>query len=339
MILQKLMIRTLIVGSMTLFAHADSLAPFGIASAYNLVALGTVDSHGAALIAGTISTNSDVTGRMAAADRILVGTTVGSTLNSDPYGSLATFGFVSTNGLGAGQTFNMNGGGNAYAPGTNGNFNFNDSGHRVTSGDSGIDFNTLRTTLDAQSLYLATQATTGQALGLGQPGHNPSWYVLKGTSAALNIFTIDANVFGDGNHPIDIDAPLGSTILVNVTGTKPSLGTAIYYNGTQHSGDDATDDRILFNFSNATTLALNQGFSGSVLAPFAILSGTGQIDGNFIAAQIASTGEVHNEEFIGSLPTDPGGKLSPVPEPSTLMLMGTGILSLATAVRRKAPKR
>ena len=323
---------------MTLAARADSLAPFGIASAYNLVALGTVDSHGATLIAGTISTSADVTGRVAAADRILVGTTIGSNLNSDPYGALATFGFVSTNGLVAGQTFNMNGGGNAYAPGTNGNFNFNDAGHRVTSGGSGIDFDTLRTTLDAQSLYLATQSTTGQALGLNQPAHNPSWYVLKGTSATLNVFTIDASVFGDGNHPIDIDAPVGSTILVNVTGTNLSLGTAIYYNGTQHSGDDAADDRILFNFSTATALALNQGFSGSVLAPFAVLSGTGQIDGNFIAAQIGATGEVHNEEFIGSLPNDPGGKISAVPEPSTLMLMGTGIMSLAAAMRRKMTK-
>ncbi len=320
---------------MTLSARADSLAPFGIASAYNLVALGTVDSHGNTLIAGTISTSADVTGRMAAADKILVGTTVGSNLNSDPYGALATFGFVSTNGLAAGTQFNMNGGGNAYAPGTNGNFNFNDGGHRVTTGGSGIDFDTLRATLDAQSLYLATQATTGTALGLNQPGHNPSWYVLKGTSTTLNVFNIDSSVFGDGNHPIDIDAPVGSTILVNVTGANPSLGSAIYYNGVQHSGDDAADVGILFNFSTGTTLTLNQGFSASVLAPFAILNGTGQIDGNFIAAQIGSTGEVHNEEFIGSLPTDPGGKLSAVPEPSSLLLMGTGILSLAAAVRRK----
>ena len=66
---------------------------------------------------GTISTQADVTGRAAAADQILAGTTYGSTLNSDPYGALATFGLVSTNGLMAGQTFNMNGGGNAYALG------------------------------------------------------------------------------------------------------------------------------------------------------------------------------------------------------------------------------
>ena len=85
------------------------------------------------IIAGNISTNADVTGRVAAANKITVGTTIGSSLNSDPYGSAAVYDFVSTNGLNAGAQFNLNSHGNAYAPGSNGNFNFNGGGHRVRS--------------------------------------------------------------------------------------------------------------------------------------------------------------------------------------------------------------
>jgi choice-of-anchor A domain-containing protein len=233
----------------------------------------------------------------------------------------------------------MNGGGNAFAPGASpSSFNFNDGGHLVTSGSSGIDFNALRTALDAQSLQLGT-LTGIVPLGTGQTGTgatgdhlNPSWFVLKGTDPNLNVFTLTAAQFASVNNPIDIEAPVGSTILVNVIGANPSLGTAIYYNGIQHSGDDAADNRILFNFPGATTLSLNAGFSGSILSPFALLTGTGQIDGNIIAAAINGTGEVHNIEFIGTLP-DP--RITVTPEPATLVLMGTGILSLAAAVRRK----
>ncbi len=77
------------------------------------------------------------------------GTTIGSNLNADPFGSAATFDLVAGNGLGAGTQFNINSHGNAYAPGSNGNFNFNGGGHRVTTGSSGIDFDELRTSLDA----------------------------------------------------------------------------------------------------------------------------------------------------------------------------------------------
>jgi len=138
MSLSKLLLCALLFSLVASTAKADSVAPLGVASAYNLVALGTVSANGVTILKGTISTQADVTGRMAAADQVLIGTTIGSSLNGDPYGALAAYGLVSTNGLVAGQTFNMNGGGNAFAPGSNGNINFNDGGHRVTSGSSGI---------------------------------------------------------------------------------------------------------------------------------------------------------------------------------------------------------
>lgn len=325
MSIQKVIFAALALTSLASVAHADSVAPFGVASAYNLVALGS------STLQGTISTQADVTGRVAAADRVLVGTTIGSHLNGDPYGSLATYGLVSTNGLVAGQTFNMNGGGNAYAPGSNGSFNFNDGGHRVSSGSSGIDFDALRTSLDLETALLNGLTPNG-VVGAPTPvGGNPSWLVLKGTSATLNVFNITAAQFASSNHNIDIEAPVGSTIIVNVDGTNVTLGGGLYYNGNQTSGDSAADANILFNFANAQTVTINAQFNASILAPFALLSGSGQMGGNFIAAQIGQTGEVHNVEFTGTLPPP----TAVTPEPGTLALMGTGIMSLAAMVRRR----
>lgn len=312
---------------------ADTL-PFGQASAYNVVALGTVDSNGNTVIAGTIATNADIGGRIAAADQVLIGTTIGSGLNADPWGVAATYGMVSTNGLAAGQIFNINGGGNVYAPGSNATINFNDGGMRVTSGPSGLDFSTLRSTLQLQSATLALLTPNGVVGAPTPAGANPSWLILEGTSATLNVFNITAAQFADSNHNIDIIAPAGSTIIVNVSGTAVTLGAGIYYNGVQVAGDNAANQDILFNFSEAQTLAIDAQFSASALAPYAVLTGNGQMSGNFIAAQVGQTGEVHNIEFTGSLPDPPSGPPT-VPEPGTLALMGTGVLSLAMRLRHR----
>src|ERR1035437_2468792 len=238
-------------------SRADSVAPFGVASAYSLLALGTVDSHGNTVIAGNISTSADVTGRIAAANQVLIGTTVGSHLNSDPYGSLATFGVVSTNGFNSGEQFNVNSHGNVYAPGSNGSINFNGGGHRVTTGSSGIDFTSLRSTLDAESLYLGSLLSNGQVLKAGNPGFpsvNPSFTVLKGTSTLLNVFNITAAEFG---QMLDIEAPVGSTIIINVSGAADSSGGGgLYYNGNQNSGDSSADNNILFNFDDASSVTI-----------------------------------------------------------------------------------
>jgi len=68
MSINKLVLFVLFLGFLSTGALADTVAPFGVASAYNLVALGTT---GSSPIAGTIATNADVTGRAAAADQIL----------------------------------------------------------------------------------------------------------------------------------------------------------------------------------------------------------------------------------------------------------------------------
>jgi len=315
------------------FSHADSL-PLGIASAYNLVALGTVDSSGNTVIAGNISTQADVTGRIAAANLITSGTTIGSGLGSnDPYGSAASFAVVAGAGVSAGTTFNINGGGSVYAPNGNGQYNWNESpkGSLVTTGSSGINFSALRTTLDAETLQLAGLASTGTVGAPTPAGGNPSWFVLSGTNPVLNIFNLTAAEFADTNHPLDIQVPVGSTVIINVDGTNVTLGAGIYFNGVQESDTNDDENMILFNFGQATSVSIDGQLDGAILAPFAILSGDSQMGGTFIAAAIGQTGEVHNDEFDGTLPT----AVAATPEPGSLALLGTGVLSIVGMARRK----
>jgi choice-of-anchor A domain-containing protein len=327
--------------------------PFGVASGYNLVALGTVNASGK-LLGGTINDQSEAQGRVAAAGEILNIGTVGSSLNSsqfpDPYKSDATFGgttfdVVAEGGVKSGSNVTLNSRGSVFAnsPNTGVNFNFNGNGGihgslvKGNGSNDPINFSTLRGSLEAQSLLLGSLATTGQIVGTGDKSSgNPSFFVLIGTSTTLNVFNITAAELGDTNHPIDIIAPPGSTIIVNVSGTDVSLGTTIYYNGQEHTDSDTTSD-ILFNFPDATSVTLNGELTASVLAPYATLGGNGDIDGTAIAATIGNIGEAHNIEFDGTLPTAPPTKSDapPVPEPGTLMLVGSGVLSVAGALRRK----
>ncbi len=121
-------------------------------------------------------------------------------------------------------------------------------------------------------------------------------------------------------------APAGSTIIINVAGTSLTLGAPLYYNGNQVTGDSIADDQIVFNFADAQSVAIDAQFNASILAPFAVLSGNAQMGGTFIAAAIGQTGEVHNDEFVGTVPDPPAAT---VPEPASLTLVTMGILALS----------
>jgi choice-of-anchor A domain-containing protein len=300
--------------------HADPV-PFGAASAFNLVALG----HGSTV--GNIGTTADVEGRMAAANLITQATTIGSVLGSDPYGALAGgYAVVAGAGISSGGYFNINGGGNVYAPSNDAGYNWNENprGTLVTAGPSPLNFAGLATTLDALSLQLGGLASNGVVGAPTPPSGNPSWLVLSGTSNTLNVFTLTAAEFADANHPLDIQVPAGSTVIVNVLGASDTLGTGIYVNGVQESDTNDDGNRILFNFAQASTVTIDGQFDGALLAPFAMLTGGSQMGGTFIAAEIGETGEVHYDAFEGALPTT-----TETPEPGTLVLLGTGFLVVA----------
>lgn len=318
-----------------LVSHADT-APFGVASAFNLVALGTVNSSGQTLIAGNIGTSADVEGRIAAANDITASTTVGSSLGSDPYKSVAGgYAVVAGSAITATNYFQINGGGNVYAPASSAHYNWNDGGHLVTAGADPINFATLRTTLDALTVQLGSLTANGLVGATTPPGGNPSWLVLSDTNPTLDVFTVTAAEFASNNHPLDIVVPAGATVIINVEGTNVTLGTGIYVNGQQEGDGNNDNGDILFNFADATTVALDGQLDGAVLAPFATYTSGSQVGGTVMAAAIGETGEDHNIEFTGTLPSPPSPPVGYAPEPDTLLLMGTGLLLLAGLVLRR----
>lgn len=168
-------------------------------------------------------------------------------------------------------------------------------------------------------------------------GANPSWLVLSGSSKTTNVFYLTAAQFSSRNNPIDISVPLGSTVINNVSGISPVLGTAIYFNGQEESITNDDQGNILFNFADATSLNIDKQMDGTILVPFAVFTSNSQIGGTVIAVSIDNTGEMENLEFGGTLPPGDGYQSgvssdAVVPEPATIWLTGTGVLMLALIV-------
>jgi choice-of-anchor A domain-containing protein len=147
----------------------------------------------------------------------------------------------------------------------------------------------------------------------------------------LNVFDLTASQLA--HDQLDIVVPAGATVLINVSGTSDALGAQINYNGNQLSGNSDAASNVLFNFDDATSLALDAEINGAVLAPFAIISGNSEMDGTIIGAQIDDNGEADNAEFTGVLPGPPRAL---TPEPSSLLLFCTGLMGIACVMWRRS---
>ena len=189
---------------------------------------------------------------------------------------------------------------------------------------SPVDFAAAQANLDAVSTALAAQTANGTTQFDGY-----YTYTLTGGSTGINVFNLSASSYiGD---TINITAPLGSTVIVNVSGTSDSFnGGSLILNGV-------TASNVIFNFANATSVSLaSYAFNGTVLAPLANFSGNGgQIDGQLIAASAQGTTEFHNDIFSGDLPASNTSATPEVPN-WIMMLSGIGMVVIA---RRRAPSR
>jgi len=274
--------------------------PFAGAENFNAVVFGNLtavagDTEGRLAVGGNMTASSYAVGPLAAPDAGTNSLVVGGNLNAQ----------------GGWQVFN----GNTKYGGTLVNAPSMVAPYTLQQQSGVYDFAGRKTEFINISNSLAGLATTGTHV------YQWSTYTLTGTNAGLNVFNVNAADWAAASNRI-IDAPSGSTVLINVSGASGSLANGMALQG----GIDRT--RVMLNYSQATNLSFsNIGVEGSLLAPNAFLNlASGNVNGISVidGANQVNGGEFHNWTFNGS---------TPVPEPATLLVLG-GLSALAARRRR-----
>lgn len=295
---------------------------FGAASAQSLTHL----SDYGVVVSGNLSTNSDIEGR----------TIVGGDITSK---SSANFGIKLKNkvpkkdlvlrvqgNVVAGSPLQLNAGSLELGGSLNGRIvNYNGGGSLVSNPKA--DYREIFSDLTLASQNLATYGANSEALlianGPGQPG--PFRMTASPDSSGLAVFSINAqNLFGNKlAQQIELITKGASDILINVA------GKSVNWTAGNMVGDLTKEywrERVVWNFYEATSVDFgSKNMMGQVLAPYASVTASGNIDGSIFAKNLTTTSEVHFPGYNGSITV--------IPEPGTSAL---GLIAAAILlVRRK----
>ncbi|WP_339220691.1 DUF5057 domain-containing protein [Paenibacillus sp. FSL H8-0332] len=140
-------------------------------------------------------------------------------------------------------------------------------------------------------------------------------FTLNGTDPNLNIFNVTLKDSSKSISAVNINAPAGSTVVINISGKSASFG-----NGSINH-ENVANDHIIFNFYEAETLVSQYyAIDQSILAPLATLSLTGTYNGTIIAKKLQPIGGGIDiggvNPFNGNLPEMPAATTAPTAVPT-----------------------
>lgn len=175
-----------------------------------------------------------------------------------------------------------------------------------------INFASLDTQYGVLSNNLAT-------LSGGGTSTNVAGALTLNAGSGLSAYTFSSSSLS-ALSSITINGSSGATVLVNVTGSSPSLQNM----GFSLAGG-ITASHVLFNFPAATTLTVSGiGIRGSILAPNASMNfNNGAIYGQGAVQTFSGNGQWNSAPFTGTLT---------VPAPSAA---AAGLLAIGAAARRR----
>nr|WP_314635227.1 collagen-binding domain-containing protein [uncultured Janthinobacterium sp.] len=313
--------RTLPLISAALFAFSFSASAqatvidLGVANGYSAFIFGNIGSSAASgftSVGGSIAAGGDIF-----LNSYSVGTNknAGSAANTVVAGGSLNTGWGTLNGSAVYGASNPNGTLTApqWFPTSN-----------ISKGNSSVlDFAGAKQQLTTLSSDVAKLQSNGTVVS--QYGNMT---LVGDINADVNIFTINANDL----HNLTLDlSSLKSTASIIINGTATNITMS---GGFDNFGSYAS--RTLFNFANATTTSLNNaGINGSILAPNAAFSGSGNMNGTLIADSVSSINSGHVSMNGAGFNTV---SVSAVPEPGTyaMLLAGLGVLAF---LRRRTPAR
>ncbi|MBB5280207.1 collagen-binding domain-containing protein [Pacificimonas flava] len=329
----------LLAGAASTPAAATAIDGLQVMREHNLVVLGSAqtrhDVEGRTYVggslAGTGTFNKGGSGTQAASTRPVL--TVGGSIGGG-YKNIQGGGTIEAGG--SVEHLNLNG---TYTVRAGGAINIQNRNQSTFESGANVSIPYFAGDMYELSTSLAALADTGGSFGKEGQSRTVNPVAVDGV-AVMNVADLGALLASNGNDIIgSIKFANGSdafdTIVMNVGGTSFSfddnfIGGSIGLAGT-----------VIWNFYEATTLAFNREFFGSVLAPLAHITNNSPINGTGVFGSATLNGEMHLSSYGGtglsfSPPVVIDEPLDPVPAPGALALLALGLGGIALR-RRAAP--
>ena len=234
---------------------------------------------------------------------------------------------------------NQNTNGATFTP----NYNFNAAVTAPTVPDvPSLAATTAQLTADAQALSTALGGLTivNNPSSITYSAQGPTFHaVSSGGSDPYAVFTVSEAIFSFA----EVNYDFGSStlpVIINVVNSNAALHaahTATYnWNLNPVGGANNThNQQVIWNFTDAGTLNLNRQVEGSVLAPYATVANSGDINGSVVAKIFNQSGEVHLGTYARNINFLPSESQSSTPEPAVWIQLITGFGLSGALMRRR----